>query len=149
MMRALWEAPPALVLDSRGAPTVVPQFSPDGDALAFLGSLVDATIAGRVEQHPYSQEVFPHSANSIRIITMWDYGEHEPFVVCAVHRFGTTRSMPADNSGLGGVFCRVDVPTGTLEKLHVGRQVGDVEPFDHHPDTGVKTTGLTIPAQVS
>ncbi len=117
----------------------------DEEVSAFLTGLEDAAIAERVEQHEYARKVFPHSANSIRIITMWDYEKHEPFVVCAVHRFGTSRSMPADNSGLGGVFCRIDVATGVLEKLHVGRQVGDVEPFDNHPDTGVRTTGLTIP----
>jgi DNA-binding winged helix-turn-helix (wHTH) protein/WD40 repeat protein len=44
MMRALWEAPPALVLDSRGAPTVVPRFSPDGSAIAFMGFRDVATV---------------------------------------------------------------------------------------------------------
>jgi DNA-binding winged helix-turn-helix (wHTH) protein/WD40 repeat protein len=37
VMRALWEAPPAFVLDSRGAPTVFPRFSPDGSAIALMG----------------------------------------------------------------------------------------------------------------
>ena len=37
VMRSLWEAPPALVLDSAGAPTVFPQFSPDGSAIALMG----------------------------------------------------------------------------------------------------------------
>ncbi len=37
VMRALWEAPPVLVLDSRGAPAVFPRFSPDGSAIALMG----------------------------------------------------------------------------------------------------------------
>jgi WD40 repeat protein len=37
MMRALWEAPPAIVLGSRGAPAVFPRFSPDGSAIAVMG----------------------------------------------------------------------------------------------------------------
>ena len=37
VMRALWEAPPALVLDSAGGPAVFPRFSPDGSAIASMG----------------------------------------------------------------------------------------------------------------
>jgi DNA-binding winged helix-turn-helix (wHTH) protein/WD40 repeat protein len=44
MMRALWEAPPAIVLDSRGAPASVPRFSPDGSAIALAGFRDVATV---------------------------------------------------------------------------------------------------------
>jgi DNA-binding winged helix-turn-helix (wHTH) protein/WD40 repeat protein len=44
MMRALWEAPPAIVLDAHGAPTVVPRFSPDGSAVALMAYRDVATV---------------------------------------------------------------------------------------------------------
>lgn len=112
---------------------------------AFLGGLEDASISGYVQQHEYAQRIFPHSANSLRILTMWDFDEHEPFIAYAVQKFGTRASMPVDNSGQGGVYCRVDLATGELGTLVTGRVSGELRRYDQHPDTGEQVAGLRLP----
>jgi hypothetical protein len=115
------------------------------EASAFLGGLDDATICEYIQQHEYAHRVFPHSANSLRILTMWDFDKHEPFIVSAVHRFGTQSSIPVDNSTQGGLFCHVDLPTGELGELLTGRWVGPRQSYDRHPDTGEQVAGLRLP----
>ncbi len=118
---------------------------PDEEVGAFLDGLEEAVICEHIQQHEYAHTIFPHSANSLRILTMWDYDENEPFIVHAVHRFGTRASIPADNSSQGGVFCHVDLPTGELGSLMRGRIANDVRTYDQHPDTGEQVAGTRLP----
>ncbi len=111
----------------------------------FLGGLDEATICEHIQQHEYAHTIFPHSANSLRVLTMWDYEEHEPFIVYAVHRFGTHASVPVDNSSQGGVFCHVDLPTGELGELLTGRVAEERRCYERHPDTGEQVAGMRLP----
>ncbi len=57
--------------------------------IEFLADLDEGIIEEYIQQHDYAERIFPHSANSIRVLTMWDVDRREPFIACAVHRFGT------------------------------------------------------------
>ncbi len=113
-------------------------------------------IAGRmivsehVEQHVYARRIFPHSTNTLRILSCREHESGKPFVAAATHRFGTHRSQPVDNIARGGLTSRIDLETGTLwplaampgAYLPLGRRI---EWYDHHPDTGVRVTDTVVP----
>ncbi len=121
------------------------QKCPDEDAAALLRGLEDGVIAEFLEQHEYASRIFPHAANSLRILTMWDYEKSEPFIASVVHRFGTHASIPVDNSSQGGSFCPVDLETGELGTLLTSRLLGEPRWLDQHPDTGEQVAGVRLP----
>ena len=67
-----------------------------------------------VRQHPYAAAIFPGSANTIRLLTAWDYERSDVFVAAAAHRFGSARSGVVDNWSAGGIGAGVDIETGRL-----------------------------------
>ena len=98
-----------------------------------------------VEQAAYARNVFPDSANSIRIVTMIDDETQKPFLARAVHRFGGRHTRRMDNFTQGGVAALVDPETG---RLQLGIRVlpsGRPEAVERHPDTGAEITGLVVP----
>lgn len=117
----------------------------DDVVVDFLEGLDDAVIVECLEQHEYARKIFPHSANSMRILTMWDYEKREPFIASVVHRFGTHMSIPVDNSSKGGLFCPVDVATGELGTALTSRLMGEPRWVERHPDTGEPISGVRLP----
>lgn len=102
-------------------------------------------LAGEfIYQHDYASRIFPHSANTIRAVTMWDENADEPFLAVATHRFGCAATVPTDNMSQGGVNANIDIQTGELKKLAVLTDKGIVFREDH-PETGEKVTGLFVP----
>src|SRR5690606_13045480 len=55
-----------------------------------------------ISQTGLSHSIFPHSINSIRVLTMMDPRTDQPFIATAVHRFGVTKSGVVDNWSAGG-----------------------------------------------
>jgi hypothetical protein len=111
------------------------------------GSVV---VSAFVAQHEREREVFPGATNTVRVLALRDRDSGEPFIAAAVHRFGTVRSAPVDNTRQGGLPARVDVETGVLGPMagmpgyyHPGP--GRVQWFDRHPDTGVLVQGTPVP----
>jgi hypothetical protein len=117
----------------------------EDDVLSILGRLEEAVILEFVHQHEYSSRIFPHSTNSIRVLTMWDYEADEPFIPFAGHRFGRPSSVPVDNCSQGGIACFVHLDTGTLGPAYAGHMQRNLEPAPVHPDTGVPITGTKLP----
>lgn len=117
----------------------------DDEVRSLLQRLDEAVILEFVRQHEYASKIFPHSTNSVRVLTMWDYETNEPFIPFAGHRFGRPSSIPVDNCTQGGISCFVDVDTGTLERAHTGHSTPNLEPLSVHPDTGVPLTGTKLP----
>ncbi len=92
-------------------------------------------------QAEYAKKIFPETTNSIRVIT----GQHqngEIEVLLSFHRFGSKRSLPADNISSGGLFSLVDLETGTLGPA---KTLFDPDRFHSiHPDTGEQIEGVQI-----
>ena len=115
------------------------------DKLSAEVAGLDATLVmEHVEQADYAANLFPDSANTIRVITMWDSHEQEVFCPIAVHRIGTEATVPIDNFGAGGISAKVDLETGELSE---GVQFTDagITHTSTHPDTGSQIEGTTIP----
>jgi hypothetical protein len=94
-------------------------------------------------QHPALDAIYPHSVNTIRVLTCTQAGA-PPAVVAAVLRLGVGGST-VDNASQGGIFVGVDLETGRL--LPLARRFfklgGDVHAT--HPDTGFRFAGFELP----
>lgn len=98
-----------------------------------------------VEQADYSREIFPDSANSMRILTMRGRDDRRPFIAAAVHRFGRTSSGRIDNWSKGGLSAWVDLDSGEMGPGVTSAEFGSLVWHEHHPDSGARIEGTTIP----
>lgn len=116
------------------------------DALCeTVEKLSDYLVTEFVNQHPYATTLYPHSANTIRVMTIWDEETGELHLPAAVHRIGTDQSRPIDNWSTGGLSADIDVETGEIGRAARYPFSGDVEWYTTHPDTGVQIEGASVP----
>lgn len=95
-----------------------------------------------ITQHEYASEIFPHSVNTIRLITIRDPETGESMIPCAAHRFGNSNTGAVDNVSSGGYVTQIDIETGTLGE---SRKTSCNGPIRVHPDTGKQIYGTRIP----
>jgi hypothetical protein len=116
------------------------------DVRALVAALDRYVVTEFVEQAAYAREIFPRTANTLRVLTLWDRNEG-PFVAAAVHRFGTSRSAPIDNwhQGRGGLCTWVDCEAAVLGRSATLDEHLRLEWRDHHPETGRAIAGVAIP----
>lgn len=113
--------------------------------LSIVGSLENYLITEFIYQHKYSSEIFPHTANTIRILTMCDDDNNEPFIATAIHRFGSKKSIPVDNWARGGYSCPISLDTGALGKAAAYPSSGKLCFESRHPETGNKIENVIVP----
>ena len=113
------------------------------DAKAFAEYIKEkgfATIEDVIENHPDVAKLYPHSVNTIRIITMLD-AQGEPHCLFAVFKMGKDGRI-VDNYGLHGP---VDMETGEfLFPAHSGDTTAGMH-YTKHPNTGVELLGYKVP----
>jgi len=114
-------------------------------ARRYIASRPPQILTEYVEQAAYAREIFPDSANSIRMLTMIDGETYEPFLARAVHRFGGRHTRLMDNFTQGGVAAMVDPETGSLGHGIRVLPTGRPEAVECHPDTGAKIAGVVVP----
>lgn len=115
---------------------------------AFLESLdkkFDYILMEFIKQSHYASDIFPHTANTIRIQTMRDPENGQIFIPLAIHKFGTMASIPTDNQSRGGIFTGINIDTGELMRPCLYTNTDRLTYFDNHPDTGVRITGVKVP----
>lgn len=117
---------------------------PEGSA-DLAEYFADGIVTEFANQAAYAREVYPGSANSIRIITMVDPDTREPFIAMASHRFGTERSTPVDNAAQGGLSTGIDTETGQLESTLKLPCTEENSEYYRHPETGTRIYGIQIP----
>ncbi|MGE0294528.1 MAG: sugar-transfer associated ATP-grasp domain-containing protein [Hyphomonadaceae bacterium] len=111
---------------------------------AWLGALENNLLTDFVTQAPELAHFFPHTTNTIRLLTMWD--ADGPFVASAVLRIGTRASIPVDNGLKGGIAAGIDLATGQVSKaVSFPRHTGQAIWYANHPDTGAQIEGVVIP----
>ncbi len=115
------------------------------EQLAEPSAGTDYIVTEYVEQADYAAEIFPRSANTIRIMTMVDPDTREPFVGALDHRFGTDDSAPVDNTAQGGLSAGVDLETGRLTAAIAAPEDERLDRYHAHPDTGVAIEGVEVP----
>lgn len=104
-------------------------------------------ITEEVKQAAYAAAIFPQATNTLRILTLWDYQANEPFIAAAVHRFGSSRSLPVDNfhAGSGGLCANIDIVSGLLGPALTLDESGGLCRQRHHPETGAAIDGVSVP----
>lgn len=105
-------------------------------------------VTARVPQAAYAASIFPHAANSVRIVTMQDLDRNsEPFIAVAYQKFGSHASVPTDNWSAGGFRSEIDLETGELGpaiKKYLKRKSQHVF-YEQHPETGGQIAGVLLP----
>lgn len=92
-----------------------------------------------LRQHPDMARLHPQSVNTMRILT--DRVDGVTHIAYITVKMGCGEGV-CDNSGQGGILCRVDPETGKIispatdDYFHV---------YDKHPDTGVELMGYQLP----
>ena len=90
-------------------------------------------------QHPDMARLHPQSVNTMRICTdLVDGRVHIAYITLKMGRGGGV----CDNSGQGGILCRVDIDTG---KICSPATDDYFNVFDKHPDTGIPLVGYQLP----
>jgi len=98
-------------------------------------------ISEFIVQGRYGEILYPHTTNTIRIVTMLAPNNHKPFIPIAVQRIGNERSIPSDNWTQGGLSVAIDLDTGELSRGIMYPSNGELKVYDRHPDTGQKFKG--------
>ena len=95
-----------------------------------------------VEQCPELAAFHPPSLNTLRIAT-YRAPDGAVSVIAATLKMGM-KGACVDNRLHGGLFVAVDVATGQLRNWGVSATTGSLR-LEHHPDTGVRFAGVTVP----
>lgn len=113
----------------------------------LVRSLDNYLVTEAVVQASYAQAICAETTNTVRVLTLVDPDTAEPFVACAVHRFGTPATAPVDSWAGGGLVCGCDLSTGTLGPglKNLKFTQGKLRWYSHHPDTGASIEGVCIP----
>lgn len=90
-------------------------------------------------QHPDMARLHPQSVNSMRIVT--DIVGDEVQIAYIIVKIGRGDSC-CDNSGQGGVLCRVDEASGKIRSVATDDYFNV---FEKHPDTGITFKGYQLP----
>lgn len=105
----------------------------------------ETLVCGHVNQADYSDDLYPLSANSIRILTMYDETRNEAFIATAVQRIGTDESAPVDNWSSGGLSAGITRESGDLTAAVQSPDGNNLIWHNYHPDSGAQIAGTTIP----
>lgn len=112
------------------------------DMMKFLKKLDGYVISEFITQHPYSDEIYDKTTNTIRFITMRNTKTHEMELFFAVQRIGRKKTIPVDNGSKGGLVANIDLKTGELSEARCLQELGS---WDVHPDSGNPIKGVVIP----
>jgi hypothetical protein len=112
----------------------------------YVASLDDFLVQEFIEQDPFPSSIFPDSPNTMRIMTMWDDENREPFIAAACHRFGRAASVPVDNMCRGGISSSINLDSGMIGPASVTK-LRSAQPiwYDRHPDTDASIHGQVVP----
>lgn len=115
--------------------------------LHFIKTLDEYLITEFISQGEYSKELFPDSTNTIRILTMIDPLDNQPFIAKAAQRIGNANTAPIDNfgGGKGGLNAKIDIEKGILGTAVTFTKEGKYLEYDNHPDTKYIIKGKKIP----
>jgi hypothetical protein len=113
----------------------------------YLISLDQFLVTEYVKQHEYINKIYPHTTNSIRMITIVSPNNGEIILTNAIHRIGRNSSYPVDNFSKGGLTVEIDLETGILGRAasKYSHNNQSLIFMDHHPDSGAQISGIEIP----
>lgn len=110
-----------------------------------LAGLDEYIVTDFVAQAAYADDFYPETTNTLRLVTMWDPEEDEPFLARGIHRIGTRETAPMDNWTQGGLGAEIDPETGELGESVTFPFDGELIWRETHPNTGARIEGTAIP----
>lgn len=99
-------------------------------------------ISAYIEQSQYLKDIFPDSANTLRLITVRNEDRNAVELLFAIQRFGRKNTIPVDNASQGGLVAKIDLSSGVMSEA---RTLHSLDVFYCHPDSGAKICGMKIP----
>jgi hypothetical protein len=118
----------------------------NAEQLAVLLGDTSYLLCPLLEQAEYARRIFPGSANTMRLLTVYDEAAGTAAVVAAAHRFGRSGMLgPVDNWNQGGLAASVDVETGVIGPATEMPYDGVRRRHTKHPDTGAAIDGVQVP----
>lgn len=117
-------------------------FAEESDVSVLLRKEDDWFLCKTMRQSRYLDDLYPGSANTVRLITLRDPKTQAFKVFFAVQRIGTSDTGSVDNGSRGGLVSCVDLETGVLGEA---RTLHSHDVYKAHPDTGCPIEGLLIP----
>ena len=113
---------------------------PDAEKLlAYLKEKGLDVLEEPLAQHPDMAKLHPQSVNTMRIVT--DRVGDTVHIAYIVLKIGRGDGF-CDNSGQGGVICRVDEKTGKICSVATDDYFNV---YETHPDTGIRFEGYQLP----
>ncbi len=129
-----------------GSLTMNGEKATEEDVKAVFSRKGESLLCEYMRQSNFLASLYPHSANTIRIICAKKKGQAKAKVLYAVQRMGCDDSIPVDNFSSGGLVSHIDLETGELGAAIRGHGPNQkVVFYDKHPDTGAQIKGKTIP----
>ena len=117
----------------------VKDFESPAAMLAYIREKNEVVLEHVLPQHPDMARLHPQSVNCMRIVT--DRVGDEVHIAYISVKMGRGEGH-CDNSGQGGILCRVDPATG---KIASDASDDYFEVYDRHPDTGIVLKGYQLP----
>ena len=121
----------------------------EADIVAFIDSLDNYIVTEYIYQNHYACEINGSSANTIRLLCIWDEYLGEFYIPRAFHRFGISGRL-VDNLGSegGGILAFIDIHTGKIKDIGVLKEPGKAEKvikISNHPGSKTQIAGIIIP----
>ncbi len=117
----------------------VADFSDTAEILMYIQEKKLPILEHVLPQHEDMARLHPQSVNTLRIVTDIVGDEiHIAYIIVKIGRGGGC----CDNTGQGGMLCRVDEKTGKIRSVASDDYF---QVFEKHPDTGVKFEGYQLP----
>lgn len=114
-------------------------FSSAHDMYEYLEHSGSGLIEDYIVQHPEISRLYPHSVNTLRIVTILK--DDVAHLIYAFIRIGNGGRV-VDNINSGGMTAPIDPDTGIIQHVAFDK---DMNLYETHPETGVRIPGLQIP----
>jgi hypothetical protein len=115
------------------------------ELLEMVSGLHQYMICERIQQNQFLSDIYPHTVNSLRVITCLDSNTGEVFIPFAIQRFGTDISAPTDNFSQRGVSAPLDIDSGRMGTVVMKGPNWERLTLSSHPDSGREITGTLLP----
>jgi hypothetical protein len=107
--------------------------------IRLMNSGVEYVLEEIAQQHPRLSQLYPHSVNTIRALTLTIGGA--PRIVSCIARIGNAGKF-VDNFNSGGMTAPVDRDTGVVSSFGLDKKK---RRYDAHPMTGERIPGFQFP----
>lgn len=120
------------------------RYSSFDDLLKSVLKLDDSIIYPYVLAVGFSNEFYPATLNTIRVLSIANFSGNNIEIVGALQRIGTEKSYPVDNWSSGGISVPINIETGVLG-TGIALENMSLKYFDVHPDSNKMIKNTKMP----